>query len=374
MLVKSPRRLIAAVGASAMIVALASGCGSSSGSEAGAGGSSIEDVYKQIDGLSLADRDAKLLELAKKEGGEVSFYAGTKPEDTDPLIDAFQEKYGIKVSNYRASGEVIAQKVLQEVQAKHDGADLYVADASQGTVLANMKALEPLKTPLSERLVPGSATDYSMALYVIAPVVSWNTKLVKDPPKSIEDAMTRFRGKFMIEQEDAPWFEALVKEYFVKEKGMTEDEAIKFFEESMKGAFVVKGHTLETTLLTSGQAEVCLGCYYHAIASGKADGASIEAEPVVQPVPYTFISAGIPVTVKHPATALLFLDFLLTDGQKMFVEQNRNPANIDYEGNFKLEEYKSFPYALSTDEDELADWSKTYADVLAKAGGKVIED
>ncbi|MFF4415410.1 ABC transporter substrate-binding protein [Streptosporangium sp. NPDC001559] len=361
------------VAVTAVAAALLSACGSSDASDSGAGGSGIEDVYAQIDGLSLEQRGTKLLELAKAEGGQINFYAGTKPEDTDPIIEAFEKKYGIKVSNYRAGGEVIAQKVLQEVQAKHDGADLYVADASQGSVLANLKALAPLKTPLSERLVPGSATDYTMALYVIAPVISWNTNLVKDPPKDIEDALTRFRGKFMIEQEDGPWFEALVKEYFVKQKGMTEDAAIKYFEDSMKGAFVVKGHTLETTLLTSGQAEVCLGCYYHAISSGKAEGAPIEAEPVVQPVPYTFISAGIPVTAKRPATALLFLDFLLTDGQKMFVEQNRNPANVDYEGNFKLEEYKNFPYALSNDKEELAKWSRIYENVLAKAGGKVIE-
>ncbi|WP_426243444.1 ABC transporter substrate-binding protein [Nocardioides sp. LHG3406-4] len=331
-------------------------------------------MYEQIEGLSFEDREAKLLALAKKEGGEISFYAGTKPEDTDPIIDAFQEKYDIKVENYRAAGEVIAQKVLQEVQAKHDGADLYVADASQATVLANLDALAPLKTPLTEHLVSGSATDYSAAIYVIAPVISWNTNLVKDPPTSLEDVFERFRGKFMIETEDAPWFEALVKEYFVKEKGMTEDEAIAYWEDNIQGAFVVKGHTLMTTLLASGQAEVCIACYYHAVSSAKADGAPVDAMPIVEPVPYTFISAGIPVTVQHPATALLMLDFLLTDGQEIFVGQDRNPSNVDYQGTFKLDEYTNVPYALSGDEDEFAKWSKIYDGVLEKAGGEVIEE
>ncbi|MQY14312.1 hypothetical protein SRB5_44760 [Streptomyces sp. RB5] len=374
MFTKRSRRLASVMAATAATAVLMSACGSPNKATVEADTSALDAVYEQIEGLSQEKRTEKLVELAKDEGGKISFYAGTKPEDTDPLIAGFEKKYGIKVSNYRAGGEVIAQKVLQEVQAKHDGADLYVADASQGSVLAGLKALAPLKAPLTKRLIPGSATDYTAALYVIAPVISWNTELVKKPPTSIEDALKRFRGKFMIEQEDAPWFEALVKEYFVKEKGMSEDEAIKYWEDSVRGAFVVKGHTLETTLLTSGQAEVCLGCYYHAISSSKAEGAPVDAMPIVEPVPYTFISAGIPVTVKHPATALLFLDFLLTDGQQMFVDQNRNPANIDYQGAFKLDEHKNIPYALNSDEENLKKWSGIYEDVLAKAGGKPIED
>lgn len=369
-----PSRLIALGGAVAAVTLVLAGC-STANKAAGAGGdsSSLDAVYKQVDGLSLKDRDAKLLELAKKEGGTVDLYAGTKPEDTDPIIKAFTKKYGIKVKNYRADGEVIAQKVLQEAQAGHAGADLYVADASQGSVLQDQGVLAKLKTPLTKQLVPGSVTDYTAALYVIAPMISWNTNLVKDPPKSLEDVFTRFKGKFMIEQEDAPWFEAMVKDYLEKQKGMSEDQAIKYFEDAMPGAMVVKGHTLMTTLLTSGQAEVCLSCYYHEIYSAAKDGAHVAATPIDQPVPYTFISAGIPTTVQHPATALLLLDFMLTDAQKMFVEQGRNPSNVDYEGNFKLENYKNFPYAITNDPKDLTQWQRTYEKVLAKAGGKVID-
>ncbi|MQY14311.1 hypothetical protein SRB5_44750 [Streptomyces sp. RB5] len=370
---KPSRRLVSLAAATAATAVLMSACGSPNQTTVKADTSALEKVYEQIEGLSLEERDAKLAELAEEEGGEVMLYTTAEAKDSDPLTDAFEAKYGIKVTYYRAAGEMVAQKVLQEVSANHEGADLYMADAAQGTVLAAKKALAPLKTPLTERLIPGSFNEYNAAIYLLAPVISWNTDLVKDPPKDLEDALTRFKGKFMIEQEDSAWFKGLVQDYFVKQKKMTEEEAVAYVEDALPGAFVVKGHTLETTLLSSGQAEVCLACYYHSITSAKEDGAPVEAMPIADPVPYMFTSAGLPVTTTRPASALLLLDFLLTDGQQLIAGQNRNPSNRDYQGKFKVEEYDSFPYSVNDSEEDLAKWQGIYEDVLAKAGGSVID-
>ena len=44
-----------------------------------------------------ADREAWLLERARKEGGVVTFYSSLSPTEATPLMREFEKKYGIKV-------------------------------------------------------------------------------------------------------------------------------------------------------------------------------------------------------------------------------------------------------------------------------------
>ncbi len=50
-----------------------------------------------------ADRDQKLVAAAKREGA-VSLYTSMQLPDSQPLTQAFEKKYGIRVSLWRASG------------------------------------------------------------------------------------------------------------------------------------------------------------------------------------------------------------------------------------------------------------------------------
>src|SRR5437763_5791162 len=62
------------------------------------------------------DREQRLIEGARREG-MVTFYSNAPTDDNTALVGAFEKKYGIKVSLYRASSEEIRQRVLNEARA-----------------------------------------------------------------------------------------------------------------------------------------------------------------------------------------------------------------------------------------------------------------
>src|SRR5262245_48613868 len=60
-----------------------------------------------------ADRLQKLIAGAKKEG-ELSIYTSAQSDDMGALVGAFEKKYGVKVSIWRASSEKVLQRAVQE--------------------------------------------------------------------------------------------------------------------------------------------------------------------------------------------------------------------------------------------------------------------
>ena len=66
--------------------------------------------------LSGADREARLLEGARKEG-QVVVYGSLVGKDVGPLAAAFERKYGVKVSYWRAGSEKVLQRAVTEGRA-----------------------------------------------------------------------------------------------------------------------------------------------------------------------------------------------------------------------------------------------------------------
>src|SRR5947209_8659871 len=60
-----------------------------------------------------ADRAQRLIDGGRREGA-LTMYSNAPTDDNTALIGAFQKKYGIKVSLYRASSEEIRQRALAE--------------------------------------------------------------------------------------------------------------------------------------------------------------------------------------------------------------------------------------------------------------------
>src|SRR4029079_5481813 len=60
-----------------------------------------------------ADRDARLLEAAKKEGS-LTFYTSMQTPESGPLSAAFEKKYGIKVNLWRATSDQVLQRAVAE--------------------------------------------------------------------------------------------------------------------------------------------------------------------------------------------------------------------------------------------------------------------
>src|SRR5438128_12120195 len=63
-----------------------------------------------------ADRAQRLVSQAKKEGS-LSLYSTMTPEDANPLLAAFEKKYGVKVAMWRAINQKLVQRALAEARA-----------------------------------------------------------------------------------------------------------------------------------------------------------------------------------------------------------------------------------------------------------------
>src|SRR6266446_7177377 len=63
-----------------------------------------------------ADREQRLIEGAKKER-QVAVYTSLNLKDSLPISAAFEKKYGVKVSLWRAGSEKVVQRAVAEARA-----------------------------------------------------------------------------------------------------------------------------------------------------------------------------------------------------------------------------------------------------------------
>jgi iron(III) transport system substrate-binding protein len=360
---------------------VAFGCGSPTENEGreesdrGTAAPKLEKVYAQVEGLAPDARRKKLLELAEKEGGELSIYGSTNLDEAEPIVSAFEDMSGIDPNLYRASSSDLLQRILQEADADFEsGADVVYTNGPELQVLDDENLLLPLESPFTESLVPETVVSKNwVPIYLNAFVSSWNTKRVPQPPKSWEAVLGDYRGKLAMEVGDWDWFATLVTQYFQEDKGMTEKEAVDLFRKAASGARMVDGHTLMTELLAAGEFSVASSVYKHRAEQLKKDGAPVEWEAPVEPIVIRPNGVGIYADTKVPATALLFADFMLTDVQNMLLEFDRTPASSKAPGGGIPSEYEVLVADLRELNDEREKWEGLYEEI-ARSSGDVIED
>src|SRR5687768_9880225 len=77
-----------------------------------------EDVFR----YRGADRDARLVERAKREG-RVVLYTSLAPTESKPLADAFEKKYGVTVELWRALSDQVVQRAVTEARGRRHAVD-----------------------------------------------------------------------------------------------------------------------------------------------------------------------------------------------------------------------------------------------------------
>ena len=97
------------------------------------------------------------------------------------------------------------------------------------------------------------------------------------------------------------------------------------------GAKVVKGHTVMGELLSAGQFSVAASNYSYLVQRVADKGAPVAYQPFVQPVIARPQGAALMKSAPHPAAALLFVDWMLTEGQQVLVDLSLTPS-IEPEG------------------------------------------
>jgi iron(III) transport system substrate-binding protein len=313
----------------AVLVALLTGCGGSPTATTGdneATDNSATQVYDQMNSSSGQERDDALVKMAKEEG-ELSLY--TSNVSLKSFVDAFTAKYSIPVKVYQATSESILQRVTQESKANHQGADIVETNGTELTVLGRDGALYPYRSALRDKVRPEGQLDDWTATRFNMFVVAWNTAKVHDgqQPTSIEAlADPSWKGRVSLEVADTDWY-ATLYEYFL-DQGRPQADVDKLFSDVAANAKVVNGHTTQVQLLGAGQFDVAASAYSHNVETAADDGAPITWHPSsgkpVQPVVLRPNGAGLVANAAHPAAAVLFMDFLLSQqGQQIIADSHQ---------------------------------------------------
>jgi len=271
------------------------------------------------------DRTQRLIEGARKENA-LTVYSSMTVADMGALISTFQAKYGVKAQHWRGSSEDIRNRAAREYAAGRYEADLAETAGSDMEAMVREQLLQRIMTPVSAELIPQATLPHgqwiSTRLSVFA--AAYNTTVITrvDAPKTYEDLLhPRFKGKLGIEAEDANWFMSVVGV-------MGEQKGLKLFRDivAANGMSVRKGHTLLTNLVPTGEVPLALTNYSYRVEQLKNEGAPVEIV-YLPPVVAFPTGAGVFRRAPHPHAALLFVDFILTDGQKILAAREAVPTN-----------------------------------------------
>jgi iron(III) transport system substrate-binding protein len=306
---------ITAIGASALLatVVLAAGCGGSDGSGETA---DLDAVIGAVEGLTGEERLAKLAELAEAEAGSVSLYTSISGSVVEDIVGAFEDAYGIDVALYRASSEIVEQRLLEEAEAGFDGADVVDTGGQSLLVFADRELLADYPFdpgPLIEGVVHEGWAATRLQRFVAA----WNTERGERPASWESLADPRWKGRVLLEAGDWDWYSRLWT-YWVEERGVSESEADARFEAIARNAKVIKGHSLGAQLLAAGEADAFAAAYAHHIDNLVADDAPVAWSPAVEPVILRQNGVAILRGAKHPAAAALFVEWALGAGQEAY--------------------------------------------------------
>jgi len=320
-----------------IVVLLLAACGSSptagGGSSGGSAGSdaakkaaaNAQQVYDRINGMTGEERRKTLVELAEKEG-KLSIY--TSNTDMDKLVEGFEDAYKVEVSVYRGNSESVLQRMLQEQQANYFGNDFVDTNAGELNIMNREGLLYPYQGELRDKVrKEGQADGWTASRFNLF-VVGWNTSKVKagQEPKSLEElADPKWKGQVSMELSDVDWFAAMYKYYL--DKGKSEQEVKDLFTKIAANSKVAKGHTTQGELLSAGQFGVTVSSYSHTIDKAADKGAPVTWHPTsgppVQPLVIRPNGVGLMKTAANPAAAMLFVDWELTEGQKILADAFR---------------------------------------------------
>jgi iron(III) transport system substrate-binding protein len=364
---RKPRTLArAAVAAGAVLVLAACGGSPTSSSDGGGGGgdeasgpTEAEQLYEEMAGLSGQERRDRLVELAGEEDG-LNMYTSMNADIVDGVTEAFTDEFDIDVSVYRAGSETVLQRILQEQDAGFAGNDIV---ETNGTELGALQQAGVMAQCISQEYIDqvpeaGQSDAWTATRFnLFAP--SWNTDIISDPPELWEDlADPKYDGQLTLELGDYDWYLGLTDLWL--EQGKSQEEIDQLFADMVDGASVVKGHTVMAELMSAGQFGLAASNYTYIVEAAKAAGAPVETQPYVDPIIARPNGGSCMKTAQNPATAMLFMDWLMDEGQQVITDLGLTPAIA--EGDLADTEL----YAINSERllEEGSEWSDKYEELL----------
>lgn len=352
-------KLIALVGALAVLAGCTSGANSRAGGEepvrAGQG-----FKLKPVSGFA-SPPPASLVAAAKAEGGEVVWYESTPDARIPRLVKGFVKRYPwARVRHVNLAGSILNGRVAQETEAGVASADVAMNDAAPELAARNLlldvdwKSIGiPDGMPRTKHAVATAATIYC---------IQYNTKLVsaEEAPKSFDDLLDpKWKGK--VGYYGQPYFFSHLVTAWGSKK--TDEYVEKFAAQNPKAYTDTESLT---QFVAAGDVPVAL-TVYQTYLRGKEIGLPVEAN-LPDPATMTLLYTTIPKTAAHPNSAKLFINWLHSEeGQKAYmgVARRGNPLYPDSEYGKLVAGRKLATWGPDQAEQQ-TEWLKKYADQLQR--------
>ena len=317
-------------------------------------------ALKELAAYSGSDRHERLVEAAKKENGLTVYHV--YPGLTK-IIETFSKKYGIKVKTWRAGSEAVLQRVVAEARASRAEVDVVQNNAPENEAAHRERLLQEVRSPFFSDLIAPATPAHKEWVGITLDVWSaaYNTASVKkeELPKSYADLQDpKWKGRLGIEANNHAWFGALLSE-------LGEEQGSKIFNNIVanNGLSARKGHSLLTILVASGEVPLALTVYSWNPEQLKQKNAPIEGL-LIAPVIAQPSTIAVLKRAPNPASALLFYDFMLSEGQKLLADAAYVPTSKKIATPFQNYPLKFIDPARALDLQDK--WLKNFDEMIVK--------
>jgi len=267
-----------------------------------------------------AGRSARLAADAKREGS-LSLYASMAEKDLIRLVSEFERRYGIKVKVWRSGKNNVLRRTVTEARAGRFEVDVVHNPSPEMELLHRERLLQEVRSPYARELIPEAVAPHrewaGPRVYIFVQAYNTNRVTPEELPKTFRDLLDpRWKGRIAIEAKEQEWFFTLVRE-------MGGEEGLKFFRDlvARNGLTVRNGNALLNNLVVAGEVPLALTLYSYLPEQSRKSGAPVGWIALAPTVAYTD-GIGVMKRAPHPNAAVLFYDFVLSDGQALLAELN----------------------------------------------------
>jgi iron(III) transport system substrate-binding protein len=325
--------LIAALLAAAAIA----GCGDDD--DGGDGSGKVADAAAAVAELQGEERQAELIERAKKESGALQLYTSLEDETAAIVLEQFKRDTGVDVELFRANSEEVLERISRENRAGVAGADVVETNEPGFILLSRDGAFSPYDPPAREGLIEDTAYEDFTVDRISMFTVSRNTKAVPEGerPQSVTDlADPKWRGRILMEVGDYDWYVTL-RDHWMDSEGLSREDADARFEAIARNASAVDGHSFMGELIAAGEFDAGASDYTHTVTRTAGKGAPIAWNPPADPLVGRGNAVGITAKVRRPYKAMLYVDWLLGPGQEILKAEGISPARKDLYDDYGVE-------------------------------------
>ena len=276
--------------------------------------------------------DPKIVEAAKKEGGEIEAYVTLRTDTAQYIWKMFEAKYPfLKVKQYKADSDKMLQRLATEYRAKKYLVDVLNFGGGFHTQVLIEQGIAGAYLSPETKYFPAAFKEKNglwTTLYYNPLTLVYNTKLLapNERPKDWFDLLhPRYKGRLAIEHEQVTWYAGMMKRYGAEKgrqfmHGLAKHEPRP--EQSSRG----------NALLAAGEFAAYIG-RGHVAEMFKKKGAPVDW--IKNPDPLVVQPATVQIAKQppHPNSARLLIDFMLSEQiAELLAKEQRLPGRSNAAG------------------------------------------